>query len=923
MTKPETGPPHAGEKTAAQQHASPAATSPNAALRRTFLRRHLPAIAAWPVIALLLVALLWGFTLSAIERERENIRQETTKQASSLARSYAQQLTRTVENMDQITRSLKYEWEESDVRISLERQREKGLYPPSNKIYASILGRDGTLLTSTFPFDRTYNFADEPYYQMHRANSGGDFIITGPSLSRRLGQQVIHFSRRLETPTGQFDGAAMVAVETSYLTAFHDESLLGKKDFVSARYVDGSVVAIKIGQRPGDKTIFYKRNPSFSGMSGVTAEPAEKFRDGNARFVAWQKLEHYPLVALAALSLDDALAPYHATARDYKAFAATGSALLLLLAVVGAVYSTRLGWRRLHEEEIKQTYRLAVDAAREGFYMLRPLYDRNSHPGDFQVEDCNERAAEMIGMRKDELIGKKFSELYSGDYREAQMNKLRHALELGFYEDEVRVSPHSRLKLTWAHRKLVRSGTALALTIRDISENKAHEQQLSNMANADALTALPNRNWLMNYLPIAIDRAQHNGHGLAVLFIDLDNFKNINDTLGHVAGDELLKAAATRVRTLVRASDHVVRLGGDEFTVILEDVARMDDVSRVARQIIDTLGEPFTLGRSAGNRVQASIGISLYPQDGDTGEILLKHADIAMYAAKAAGKGRFHFYHTHLSDRLVLRLNREQALREAIARDQFVLHYQPRVDTQTGKLASMEALVRWMHPERGLVPPLEFISVAEETGLIVALGRMVIEKACAQIAQWKKEGLPVVPVSINVSALQLNEGNVKDILAACLQQHQVEPSLIGVELTESCMAMQDETVSGQLNGLRELGVKLLVDDFGTGYSSLSQLQRLNVDILKVDRAFTVMLGESDEGKALFKAIVSMADALDICIVAEGVETPKQLGLLQSLACDEVQGHLVSEPVPAEAVSNLMQKRFLFPPAVQRHKLMPI
>jgi diguanylate cyclase (GGDEF)-like protein len=500
------------------------------------------------------------------------------------------------------------------------------------------------------------------------------------------------------------------------------------------------------------------------------------------------------------------------------------------------------------------------------------------------------------------------------------MEKLRRALALGFYEDEVRISAHSRLQVKWVHRKVVRSGASLALTIRDISESKAHEQQLSNMANADALTALPNRNWLTNYLPLAIERARNSGSKLGLLFIDLDDFKNINDTLGHVAGDELLKAAAERIRKLVRESDHVVRLGGDEFTVILEGVASGDDVARIARQIVDALGEPFSLGRSSGNQVRASVGISLYPQDGADGETLLKHADIAMYAAKAAGKGRFQFYQADLSNRLVARLNREQALRQAIERDEFILHYQPRVDTATGRLCSMEALIRWQHPERGLVYPLEFIGIAEDTGLILELGRMVIEKACAQIAAWKAAGLPVVPVSINVSAMQFNEGKVSGTLSTCMCRHGVDASLIGVELTESCMAEEDATVAHQLDSLRALGVKLLVDDFGTGYSSLSQLQRLDVDVLKVDRAFTLTLCEGAEGKALFKAIVAMANALDICIVAEGVETPEQLGVLQSLDCDEVQGHLVSAAVPAEDIPPLMHKRFLFPPAAPHHQV---
>lgn len=466
------------------------------------------------------------------------------------------------------------------------------------------------------------------------------------------------------------------------------------------------------------------------------------------------------------------------------------------------------------------------------------------------------------------------------------------------------------------HRRLVRSGGALALTLRDISESKEHERQLMNMANADTLTALPNRNWLVNYLPLAVERASNIRGNLAVLFIDLDDFKNVNDTLGHAAGDELLKSAAVRVRALVRDSDHVVRLGGDEFTVVIEDVVQDEDVAKVAHHIVKSLEEPFTLGRLSGNRIRASIGVSVYPRDGSDGETLLKHADVAMYAAKAAGKGRVEFYHAQLSDRLVLRLSREQALREAIERDEFVLYYQPRVDTVTGRLCSMEALVRWMHPQRGIVHPLEFIEVAEDTGLIIALGTSVIEKACAQLAQWKAEGLPVVPISINVSALQFNKGNVREIVDRCMRRHGLESSLIGIELTESCMVGDEDIALLELNGLRALGVKLLIDDFGTGYSSLSQLQRMNIDVLKVDRAFTLGLSRGAEGEALFRAIVSMADALNICIVAEGVETPEQLGVLQSLDCDEVQGYLVSKPVSAADMSRLMQKRFLFPPAVQ-------
>lgn len=873
-------------------------------------------VVAWPVIALLLACLLWVLTLSALDREYETVRQNAMKQVSSLSRAYAQQLQRTIESLDRVTLNLKHDWEESGRTLDLQRPREKRMYP-NGALYASIIGPDGMLLTSTLTFDKPFNFSDEDYFRWHRDNAAETLLISGPGWTRRLNRQVIRFSRRVDAASGGFGGVAMVGIDPSYIAAFHDESMLGMNDFVSVRLVNGPLLATKIGQSPDSYRRFYRKDPIFAAPAGVILEPQEKFRDNVPRFVAWKKLGRYPLVALAAVSEPAALAPYHTTARNYLAFALAGSVMLFLFATVGALFSLRLAWRRSQEEEVKQTYRMAVDAAREGFYMLRPLYDAHGIAVDFQIEDCNERAAEMIGMTRAALVGSRLSHLYSGDYGAGLHEKLQHALRLGFYEDEVRVTPHSRLRMVWAHRKLVRSGGNLALTIRDISESKAHEQALSNMANADALTALPNRHWLTNYLPLAIDQAAANGSGLAVLFVDLDNFKNINDTLGHVAGDELLKTAAGRLRSLIRANDHVVRVGGDEFVVILEGAGRVEDVARISGQIIRSLSDPFTLAHSSGHHVHASVGISMYPQDGQDGETLLKHADVAMYAAKAAGKGRFHFYHSHLSDSLLLRVSREQALRQAIERDEFVLHYQPRVDTLTGKMVSMEALVRWAHPQRGLVAPLEFIQVAEDTGLILQLGRMVIEKACAQIAQWRDVGLPVVPVSINVSALQFNEGHVKDILASSMLRHGIDSSLIGIELTESCMAGEGETVTSELDGLRSLGVKLLVDDFGTGYSSLSQLQRLNVDVLKVDRAFTITLCEGNEGKALFKAIVSMADALNISIVAEGVETAEQLNVLQALECDEVQGHFVSKPVPASDMASLLLKRFLFPPALRR------
>jgi diguanylate cyclase (GGDEF)-like protein len=512
-----------------------------------------------------------------------------------------------------------------------------------------------------------------------------------------------------------------------------------------------------------------------------------------------------------------------------------------------------------------------------------------------------------------DLIGTKFSGLFANGYQQEVLPEYRRAMEIGFYEKELKVPTCSSLQVNWVHSRLVRSGDGLAVTLRDISETKAHEEALSRLANADALTALPNRHWLMSYLPKAVERARSSDKILALLFVDLDDFKNINDTLGHAAGDELLQAAAKRLKSVVRPSDSVVRLGGDEFTIILEDVDSDTDVSQVAERMIKVLGEPFVLSPESRHVVHASIGISMFPQDGEHGETLLKHADIAMYAAKAGGKANYQFFRPHLSDNLVARLNNERALRLAIERNEFVLHYQPRVDTFSGELRSIEALVRWTHAERGLVQPNNFIAMAEETGLIVPLGELVIQRVCAQLAHWKRQGLPIVPVSINVSPRQFNQGNLSELLALCMKQHDISASLIEIEITESCMVGDDHAVSEQLAAIAALGMKLLVDDFGTGYSSLSQLRRLDMDGLKVDRAFTAQLCHGKEDETFFLAMLSMAHALGMSVVAEGVETLEQLRILQALSCDEVQGYLISKPVPASEVPSLMLKRFLLNP----------
>jgi predicted signal transduction protein with EAL and GGDEF domain len=353
----------------------------------------------------------------------------------------------------------------------------------------------------------------------------------------------------------------------------------------------------------------------------------------------------------------------------------------------------------------------------------------------------------------------------------------------------------------------------------------------------------------------------------------------------------------------------VSRFGGDEFLVLLDPCEGEREVAAVAQRVVEALAAPFAIGDEL-HAVGASVGIGLFPRDGADRDTLVKHADMAMYAAKNDGKAQFRFFDPQLSNTLRAQARLKQSLVDAIEEDQFVLHYQPRVDARDGRLLSMEALLRWQHPVLGMVPPAEFIPLAESTGLIVRIGQLVIDKACAQVAAWRELGMEVVPVSINVSARQFRRGSVPGHLAAALRRHGLPAHLVEVEITESAMMSEHDDILAELAELRALGIKLHVDDFGTGYSSLSQLQRLKMDVLKVDRAFTAELGRSKEGTVFFQAIVSMAHALGMSVVAEGVETVEQLEILRGLECNEVQGYLIARPVGAHEMATLMKRRYL-------------
>jgi len=435
-------------------------------------------------------------------------------------------------------------------------------------------------------------------------------------------------------------------------------------------------------------------------------------------------------------------------------------------------------------------------------------------------------------------------------------------------------------------------------------ERKRYQEQLERQANYDGLTGLPNRQLLHDRLHQAVS-TQRQIHSISVVFIDLDHFKDINDSLGHGSGDEVLRHVAERLRSSVRDGDTVARIGGDEFVLILNDQTKEDVIFRAMKRIISKVSEPMRIGHRELN-ITCSAGISVHPQDGFDVETLLKNADAAMYRAKANGRNNFQFYTSEMNELVSERLTLEHSLRRALERKEFSLHYQPRVDLRTGAIVAVEALVRWQHPEYGLILPDRFIPIAEETGLIVEIGKWVLETACAQSRAWRNAGLAPVVVSVNLSARQLWEGGLAAMVAGILAETGVRPEHLEMELTESVVMHDTETVISTLRGLKAAGVRLSVDDFGTGYSSLSYLKRLPIDALKIDGSFVrdIDAGLNVDDGILAQAIISLAHGLRLKVIAEGVESEAQMAFLKLHQCDEVQGFYYSTPLPPDECARL-------------------
>jgi len=531
---------------------------------------------------------------------------------------------------------------------------------------------------------------------------------------------------------------------------------------------------------------------------------------------------------------------------------------------------------------------------------------------DGRILAVNRAYSEITGYAEPEILGKKPGILSSGRHDAAFYQAMwASIIETGHWQGELwNRRKNGEIFPEWLSISTVRDDQGAAShyvgVFTDISQIKRSEAELEHLAHYDPLTGLPNRLLLYSRLQHAIDTAQRNGHQLALLMLDLDHFKDVNDSFGHPVGDELLTQVAERLRSRLRSADTLARLGGDEFTVLLEGIVRLDDVARVAAEIIAVFDHGWSVANGTEVRIGTSVGISLYPSHGQSAADLLQQADTALYLAKAEGRGCFRYFSDHLTTAVRDRIAMEAGLRRALEHDELRVFFQPQLDAKTGRIIGAEALVRWQDPVEGLIPPARFIPVAEQTGLIGALGAWVLRETCRQGVRWIQAGFPPLSLAVNLSANQFVHGDIVDTVSQVLAETGFPAARLELEITESVlMTRQDEAIE-RLGRLRALGVRLAIDDFGTGYSSLAYLKRFPLDVLKIDKSFVDGLPHDQYDAGISRAVVAIGHSLGFKVLAEGVEKAEQLEFLCALGCDMYQGYFASRPVPAAAFTALLE-----------------
>jgi len=858
-----------------------------------------------PLFAVFLLGAMWFSVLHVIESERRTAADAAREAAHELLDTYEAQMARSLSHIDQTLRVMKYAVERDGPSAALPTLAAKGLLPPGLVFQLEIADSSGRVVASNPPSD-TRNAGGTAYFDYHRHVREDRPYVSRTVLQGGSGEPRLHFSRRIDDAAGRFAGLAVVAVDPAYFTSSYERSRQGERGLLGLVGLDGVVRALRVGEQ-------VSWGQSWALGAPDTISLGTNSIDRETRYTSSRPLNGFPLVAVAGLADAEQMAAYQQQRRAWLLGASIGSALLVAVVVLVSAWSWQLAKARRRERQAQETYAAASEASPDAFFVLRSIMGPGGVVRDFSISTTNSRAEQLTGLRKEQLQGQPMSRM------------MQVAFNRGVFEDLVAVAadgaPREGEWLAqslpqgerWLHRQAVAVEGGVVVIVRDITERKLAEQRIRHLAQHDDLTGLPNRSLLRDRLGQAIHAAARSDRAVGLAFIDLDGFKLVNDALGHNAGDELLKVVGARMQRCLRETDTLARFGGDEFVILLpgldHDPAGIAPLLERVRQAVT---EPILVeGQEV--QVSSSIGVTFYPRDGADANTLMMHADVAMYRAKELGSNNVQFYaremNASIDEKLVL-LEGLRAALDSCAADypgpcQFALLYQPKVDLRDGRVFGIEALIRWRHPEQGMVPPDRFIGLAEESGLIVAIGEWVLRTACAQNMAWRAAGLPPISMSVNVSARQFEEKRLVERVADALRDSGLPPESLELEVTESLIMRDLGRSVDKMRELEAMGVALSIDDFGTGYSSLSALKSFPISRLKIDKSFVADLADCADDQAIALAVISLAHKLDLRVIAEGVETEQQRDFLRANECDEMQGYLFSRPVPPAEIAALL------------------
>ena len=872
-------------------------------------------------LGVVMIGVIWSSAFFLANEKHEYAFENAQRQGNNLARIFAEYISRVVNGTDSQLLVLRELYQNNSQVADISRLVNNAKFKNDLATQFALAGPDGYMLYSSVgPITAPINIGDRPHFLAHVNSPTDELYVSIPIVGRVSGKSTINLTRRLTAPDGSFAGIIIASLDIERLEDFYNSidvdkagiiSLVGFDGIIRVRSARDSQARQFVGQ-PAGNTILFERYREFpSGSYWNSANVTRQF-EGVRRLISYRVLDGLPLIAVVGLAEADIFQKSEAETNQYYKITIILTAFVLIVMGFGVIRQMKLSSATDESERAKRSiehsnisleqtnarFDTALENMTHGLCMFdnakRLLVCNRQYANLYQLP----LALQKVGTPHEAIITHRIMNgiLKGGSNANAVEKKLDALSQLPSDEPSARIDEFADGRLIRVIRQPMEGGGWVA-THEDITSQKRTEMQIIHMARHDILTGLANRAVLLEKVKEALARNRRNGEVFTIFMLDLDRFKGVNDTLGHHIGDELLKEAALRLKLSLRESDTLARLGGDEFAIIQTNEPEQREAAiAMSIRIIDNLNETFEI---EGNKLNigTSIGIALGPEDGTDSDELMKKADMALYKAKADGRNGYSFFDPAMTAQANARHHMEKDLRRAISNKEFELHYQPVVDVKTRRICGAEALVRWRHPEKGLISPLEFIPLAEETGLIVPLGEWVLQQACADAVSWPSR----VKVAVNLSSVQFKKGNLLDVILCILVETGLTPQRLELEITETVLFENEGTNVTMMHQIKNLGISIALDDFGTGYSSLSYLTMFPFDKIKIDKSFTLNMTRNPASAAIIAAVLSLGRSLGIATTAEGVETRQEFRSLQASGVNFVQGFLFSRPRPVSEI----------------------